>query len=126
MRPYIDSAAKPKVIRRVITESTAKQVTDMMISAVDKAGIAKISGYAIAGKTGSAFIPDFKKGGYTDTLIDSYVGFGPTSDPRFIILFKLDGLNSSQLAALSVVPAFRDLAQFILNYYGVAPDRIQN
>ncbi len=126
MRPYINSALAPKVIRKVISESTAKQVTGMMISAVDKAEIAKISGFTIAGKTGTAFIPDFKNGGYTDKVIDSYVGFGPTDNPRFIALIKIDGLDSSQLAALSVVPAFRDLAQFILNYYGVAPDRITN
>jgi len=124
MRPYVNASLAPEVIRRVLSADTAKQATDMMISAVDKAGVAKINGYTIAGKTGSAFIPDFKHGGYTDTLIDSYVGFGPTSDPRFIVLIKLDGLDSSQLAALSVVPAFRDLASFILNYYGVEPDRL--
>jgi len=124
MRPYLDLSAKPEVIRRVISESTARQVTDMMISAVDKAGVAKVKGFTIAGKTGTAFIPDFKRGGYTDKVIDSYVGFGPTSDPRFIILIKLNGLASSQLAALNVVPAFHDLAQFILNYYNIPPDRL--
>lgn len=124
MRPYVNASLEPEVIRRVLGADAAKQATEMMISAVDKAGVAKINGYTIAGKTGSAFIPDFKHGGYTDTLIDSYVGFGPTSDPRFIVLIKLDGLDSSQLAALSVVPAFRDLASFILNYYGVEPDRL--
>lgn len=123
MRPYLDASLHPKIIRRVVKADTAQAVTGMMVSAVDKAGIATISGYSLAGKTGSAYIPDFKKGGYTDKLIDSYAGFGPTSNPRFVILFKVNGLDQSQLAATIIVPAFRDLAQFILNYYGIAPDR---
>jgi cell division protein FtsI (penicillin-binding protein 3) len=124
MRPYLNANLQPTVIRRVISPETAKAVAGMMISAVDKAGAAGIKGYSIAGKTGTAFIPNFQGGGYTDKVIDSYVGFGPASSPKFIILIKLDGLDSSQLAALSVVPAFRELAQYILNYYDIPPDRL--
>ncbi len=124
MRPYINADLEPKTIRRVIKEDTAQAVTQMMISAVDKAGIAAISGYSLAGKTGSAYVPDFEKGGYTNKLIDSYAGFGPTNNPRFVILFKVNGLDESQLAATIIVPAFRELAQFILNYYGIMPDRL--
>jgi cell division protein FtsI/penicillin-binding protein 2 len=124
MRPYLNANLQPTVIRRVISPETAKAVAGMMISAVDKAGAAGIKGYSIAGKTGTAFIPNFQGGGYTDKVIDSYVGFAPASSPKFIILIKLDGLDSSQLAALSVVPAFRELAQYILNYYDIPPDRL--
>ncbi len=124
MRPYVNSALGPKEAGRVISASAAKQVTDMMVSAVDKADVAAIKGYSLAGKTGTAYIPDFKKGGYTDKVVDTYIGFGPTSNPRFIALIKVDGLSDTQLAALTVVPSFRDLAQFILNYYNVPPDRI--
>lgn len=125
MRPYINSTLGPQVIRRVISESAAKQVTNMMISAVDKADVAKINGFTIAGKTGTAFVPDFRQGGYTENVINTYVGFGPTSDPKFIALIKLNEPQGAPVAGLSVVPAFRELAQFILNYYGVAPDRIR-
>jgi len=99
-------------------------VAGMMISAVDKAGVATIKGYSLAGKTGSAFIPDLVHGGYTDKLIDSYIGFGPTSNPRFIALIRLNTLPSTALAAESVVPAWRMLAQYIINYYNIPPDRI--
>lgn len=123
-RPYVDAGMKPQTIRRVISESTAKKVSAMMVSAVDKAEKARIPGYSIAGKTGTAQVPDFKKGGYTEKVIDSYVGYGPTKDPRFVILFKLDEPEGSPLAGTTVVPAFKDLAQFILNYYNVPPDRL--
>ncbi|OGZ00264.1 MAG: hypothetical protein A2945_04525 [Candidatus Liptonbacteria bacterium RIFCSPLOWO2_01_FULL_52_25] len=124
MRPYVNAEFSSEAIRRVVSEDTAKKVVKMMVSAVDKAEVAAISGYSVAGKTGTAFIPDFKNGGYTDRVIDSYVGFGPTSDPKFIVLIKLDNLDSSVLAATSIVPAFRELAQYILNYYNIQPDRI--
>ena len=124
MRPYVNAALSPQPIRRVISESTAAQVAKMMVSAVDKAGVASIEGYSLAGKTGSAFIPDLVHGGYTDKLIDSYVGFGPTSNPRFVALIRLNTLPSSALAAESVVPAFRELSQYIVNYYNIPPDRL--
>ncbi len=124
MRPYINNALKPKSLGTIISSSTAKLVTQMMISAVDKAGVAKFSGYSIAGKTGTAYIPDPKTKGYSDKVTNTYIGFGPATNPRFIALIKLDDPEGAPVAALTVVPAFRELAQFILNYYNVPPDRL--
>ena len=124
MRPYVNAALSPMVIRRAISTSTAEQVMGMMISAVDKAQVANIEGYSLAGKTGTAFIPNLVRGGYTDSVIDSYVGFGPTSHPRFIALIKIDTLPSTALAAQSVVPAFKELSQYLINYYNIPPDRL--
>ncbi|MEK7181406.1 MAG: penicillin-binding protein 2 [Patescibacteria group bacterium] len=127
MRPYINNTIEPIEIRRVISANSAKLVTDMMISAVDKAGVGHIKGYSLAGKTGTAQIPDFKKGGYVpNEVIDTYIGFGPTTDSKFVILIKLDEPEGAPLAGVTVVPAFRDLAQFIINYYNIPPDRINS
>lgn len=125
MRPLTTADESPEVARRVISESTAKKVTGMMVSAVDKAELAKIPGYSVAGKTGTAQVPDFKKGGYTKDVINTYAGFAPASNPRFTILIKLDKPKGAPLAGMTVVPAFRDLAEFLLNYYSVPPDRIE-
>lgn len=124
MRPYIGADRSPEVVRQVISPATARQVTAMMVKAVDKAGVAKIKGYSIAGKTGTAQVPD-TKGGYSNKVINTYVGFGPATDPRFIILLKLDEPEGTPLAGVTVVPAFRELAQFILNYYHLPPDRLE-
>jgi len=124
MRPYVNSELGPKEIRSVISSDTAKKVTQMMVSAVDKAQVGRVNGYSIAGKTGTAQIPDFNNGGYTDKVINTYIGFGPTADPKFVILIKLNEPAGAPLAGLTVVPAFRELAQFILNYYNIPPDRI--
>src|SRR5579871_4662123 len=109
MRPYVNAALQPKAIRRVISSSTAEQVTAMMVAAVDNAKIANIDGYSLAGKTGSAYIPDLNHGGYTNKLIDSYIGFGPTVRPQFVALIRVNTLPDTSLAAASVVPAFREL-----------------
>ena len=124
MKPYVNTAESPKKIRNVIKKESARKISNMMLSAVDKAKIAAISGYTVAGKTGTAFLPDFQNGGYTDKVVNTYVGFAPINEPRFTILFKLDEPANAPLAGTTVVPAFHDLAQFILNYYNVPPDRL--
>ena len=74
----------------------------------------------------TAFIPDFQRGGYTDQVINTYVGFAPAYDPKFTILIKLEKPQGAPLAGQTVVPAFKELAEFILNYYNVGPDEISN
>ncbi len=123
MRPYLNAAKKPEVIRRVISSSTAAQVSQMMVDAVDLAQVAEINGYSMAGKTGSAFVPNPKGGGYLNELDDSYVGFGPTSNPKFVAFIRLNGVSVNSLAAETVVPAWNQIAQWIVNYYDIPPDR---
>jgi cell division protein FtsI/penicillin-binding protein 2 len=125
MKPLLIADEKPEVIRRVISEDTAKKVGAMMVSAVHKNIIAEIPDYEVAGKTGTAYIPNFKTGGYTDEVIHSYAGFAPASNPRFTILMKLEKPRAL-LAGETVVPAFKELTQFILNYYNIAPDGLGN
>lgn len=122
MRPTVLAANQPEETRQVITADTARAVTAMMENALAKAKVGAIDKYRLAGKTGTAQVPDFKRGGYTADVINSYVGFGPVSDPRFVIMVKLDKPAGAPLAGQTVVPAFRELAQFILNYYNIAPD----
>jgi len=126
MRPYLNAAQKPQEIRRVLSTSTAATVSQMMVDAVDLAQVANVNGYALAGKTGSAFVPNPAGGGYLNMLNDSYVGFGPVSNPRFVAFIRLNTLPVTSLAAQSVVPAFKRLSQFLINYYNIAPDRPTN
>lgn len=126
MKPYVNADSKPARVGRVISEETSRKVVDMMVSSVNKNEIARINGYTVAGKTGTAQIPDFGHNGYTDDVINTYVGFAPAYDPKFAILVKLNKPAGAPLAGLTVVPAFRELAQFILNYYHVPPDNVKN
>lgn len=119
MRPFITEETSPTIVRRVVSGETATKVTGMMESAVEKAKIAAIQNFRIAGKTGTAFIPE--RGKYSDELIQTFVGFFPVSDPKATILIKLDKPNAP-LAGMTVVPAFRELAAFVINHYNIPPD----
>lgn len=123
MRPYMSAKEKPYVMHRVVSGNTASEVAQMMESAVNKAKVAAISGYGVAGKTGTAQIPDLKHGGYLESYIHTYIGFAPTTDPKFTVLLKLDRPEAA-VAALTVVPAFRELAQYLLSYYNIPPDKL--
>ena len=123
LRPYLNADLKPYIFKRVISEDTAKKVIQMMKSAVDQNKIAAIPQFQIAGKTGTAQIPDLIHGGYEDQYIHTFIGILPASRPEYVILVKLVKPKSA-LAGLSVVPAFKQLASFVLNYENVAPDNI--
>ncbi len=127
MQPLILVGEKPKVVRQVISEKTADTITNMMMGVVKKNKVADIQNYTVAGKTGTAYIPDFVKGGYTDQVIDSFIGFAPASTkqgPKYVILVKLDKPEGSPVATITVGPAFHELMQFVLNYYHIAPDAL--
>ncbi len=124
MRPSI-TQTEPYARRTVITKETARSITEMMVSAVDTAQVARISGYSVAGKTGTAQIPDFSSGGYSDDVVNTYVGYAPAYNPKFTILIKLERPKGTPLAGQTVVPAFRDFAEFILHYLQIPPDRPQ-
>ncbi|OGZ76766.1 MAG: hypothetical protein A3I87_02590 [Candidatus Staskawiczbacteria bacterium RIFCSPLOWO2_02_FULL_39_8] len=115
---------KPDISGPVISEKTASEVTAMLINVVDRGfgDVAKINGYYLAGKTGTAQVPfKDKKGYYPDKTIQSFIGFGPALNPQFLILVKLDNPKVPK-SALSAAPIFRKLAQYIINYWQIPPD----
>lgn len=133
LRPYVvekiifsdgkEEITKSKKIRRVISSDTASRLTAMLVSVVEN-GYGKKAGvpnYLIAGKTGTAQIPDFETGGYTDETIHSFGGFFPAYDAQFAVLVKIDKVKGINFAADSVAPVFSQIAEYILNYYEIAP-----
>jgi len=124
MKPFIITDTKPHEVRRVLTKEAADQTTAIMVSAVEKARVARIPHFTVAGKTGTAQAVDFVRGGYTKDVINTYTGFFPASKPKITILIKLDKPKGAPLAGTTVVPAFRELAEFIIDYYGIPPDNL--
>lgn len=108
----------------VISEAAASQTTLMMISTIENgfSGRAKIPGYLIAGKTGTAQVPyEEKRGYYPDRTVQSFVGFAPALEPKFLILVKLYN-PQTRSAEYSAVPIFRQLAKYIIDYWQIPPD----
>jgi cell division protein FtsI/penicillin-binding protein 2 len=110
---------------QVISPETSKKLVDMLIKVVENGSgqSASVAGYTIAGKTGTAQIPDLKNGGYLIENIHTFIGFAPAHDPKFIALIKLDKPKEVRFAESTVVPVFSDLAKFIFSYLQIPPDK---
>ncbi|MBU4298426.1 penicillin-binding protein 2 [Patescibacteria group bacterium] len=128
MKPYIVelTEVRPQSIpeETIISQKTASQLTAMLVNVVENGygKKAKVPGYYIAGKTGTAQVPYENKRGYEpDKTIQSFVGFGPAFEPKFLILIKLDN-PKTRTAEYSAAPIFGDLAKYIIDYLEIPPD----
>jgi cell division protein FtsI/penicillin-binding protein 2 len=113
-------------MRRVIQPAAAEAVTDMMISVVEEGSpAARVPGYTVAGKTGTAQVAI--QGGYHPTAtIHSFVGFVPAEDPAFVALVKLDEPKAYPWADGTAAPTFARLALELLPVLRVPPEGIAN
>ena len=120
----------PEAGQRVLTPQETSILTFMLTSATTGQGTginARIPGFPVAGKTGTAQKIDDKSGGYKkDAYISSFAGFVPAHDPRFVIYIAVDepknGYYGSQVAA----PVFSKVAQFAVRKKGLAPILIED
>jgi len=110
---------------QIISSETSAKLINMLVNVVENGSgrRAQIKGYTVAGKTGTAQVPDLKNGGYLDEYIHTFVGFAPAYDPKFIALIKLDDPKGVRFAESTTVPVFHDLAQFIFSYLAIPPDK---
>lgn len=119
---------KPAVVRRVISEETADVVADMLQGVVaDGTGkTARVEGYRVAGKTGSAQKASTTGRGYlSGRFIASFVGFLPVSDPRVVILVAVDEPKGTHWGATVAAPVFQPVAREAMWRLKVAPDAHQ-
>ena len=101
--------------RKVITPEAAKNITKMMIEAVDRgeAKRAKPKGLTVAGKTGTAQIPI--EGHYDPTkTIASFVGFFPADNPQYTMLVTLREPQTSQWGSETAAPLWFNIAKQLL------------
>jgi cell division protein FtsI/penicillin-binding protein 2 len=117
--------------RQVVSPETAQTLAKMLVSVVDNGfgKPAKILGYSICGKTGTAEMSwstlGINKRGYSDATTQSFIGWFPADNPKFLILVKM--INpQAKTAEYSVIPVFHDLAQYAAYLYQVPPDRPVN
>lgn len=111
----------------VISSRTASQLKAMLVSVVENGfgKKARIPGYYIAGKTGTAQVPlsalGINQRGYSNKTIQSFIGFGPAFNPQFVILVKLYN-PQAKTAEQSAVPLFQEMAKYIIDYWQIPPD----
>ncbi len=113
----------PTPLRRIIKESTSKQITAMLVDGV-KYGFARdgsVPGYTIAGKTGTSQIPSkwwYEPDGPGHT-ITSFGWYAPANNPKFVLIVRVDRPRNSQWSESSASPLFAEIAKYLLEYYKV-------
>ncbi|WP_257954820.1 penicillin-binding transpeptidase domain-containing protein [Nocardioides sp. B-3] len=106
---------------RVVSEKAAKQTAKMMERVVDPdAGVApraRVPGYLVAGKTGTA--QRVVDGVYGDSTTVSFGGFAPADDPRFTVYVVLHAPKVDGGGGSIAGPAFSKIMGYALSRYGV-------
>ena len=135
MRPYIvdefihadgtHEQTKPQVVGQPISPRASRLISGMLVSVVENGHgkRAGVPGYWVAGKTGTAQVAGPGGAYLKDVNIGSFAGFAPASDPKFVMLVKLDHPRDVEWAESSAAPLFGEMASFLLSYYQVPPER---
>jgi cell division protein FtsI (penicillin-binding protein 3) len=116
---------EPTVLSQAVSRETANQLNTMAITAVQReTQTAHVEGYTIAGKTGTAEIPE--NGVYlSDATIGSFIGWLPADDPELLILVKLDRMTSSQWGSMTAAPVFAQLVSELVVLLNIPPDSVR-
>ena len=107
----------------IIEPEVADRVLTMMREAV-KGGTgtqARLPGYVVAGKTGTAQRPGPRGGYEAGAYVASFVGVVPVPSPRIAILVIVDRPRGVYFGGDVAAPAFREIAQQVLWYLRVPP-----
>lgn len=119
------SAVREPAGRRVISESAAASVREMLrgvLAAGGTASEASIEGYDLAGKTGTANKVDADTGEYSDTrYVASFMGFAPASHPELLVSVVVDEPQGAIYGGQVAAPAFQKIVAFALPYLGIRP-----
>jgi cell division protein FtsI (penicillin-binding protein 3) len=110
---------------RIIDESAARKVRSMMETVVSSEGtarLAEITGYRVAGKTGTA--RKAVHGGYSTRRYQAvFAGMVPASNPRFVMVVIVDEPQGPQYyGGLVAAPVFARVMADALRLYDVPPD----
>jgi cell division protein FtsI (penicillin-binding protein 3) len=116
---------QPRVVRKVIAQDVAQVVSRMMEATTEDGGTAvkaRVPGFRVAGKTGTAQKVDAVTGGYsTDKRIASFVGFVPAEAPRMVMLVTIDEPKGQVYGGLVAAPVFSRIAAQALQYLKATP-----
>lgn len=117
-------SVEPKVIRQVISDKTAAQVTQMMVYAAQSGEAQWVysKDHTVAAKTGTSQIPADDGGYQEDATIATFIGFSPPENPQFLMLVKLTEPQSSPWAAETAAPLWYKIAEKLFLSLNIPPD----
>ncbi|BAS27712.1 penicillin-binding transpeptidase domain-containing protein [Limnochorda pilosa] len=116
----LERAFEPEPVRRVISPETAQTFVDIMRGVVTEGSgaPAEMAGYPVAGKTGTAQIPE--GGRYSDKAVASFLGIVPYDRPELVGLVMLYNLKVyPRWGGTNAAPVFKAIMEPALEYLGV-------
>jgi len=113
--------------KQVIKKETSEEISRMLVNVVDESYKSiKMEHYSIAAKTGTAQIArPAKEGGgyYSDKYLHSFFGYLPAYNPKFLVFLYTVEPKNVNFASQTLTGPFHDIANFLINYYEIPPDR---
>ena len=108
----------PMEVRQVLTPHIAKQMTEILVGVVEEGSgrRARVEGYRVAGKTGTAQKAEKGGKGYLGREIMSFMGFLPADNPMVSIIVMLDEPTGERFSGRIVGPAFQKIATQTMQY----------
>ena len=115
---------EPTVVRKVISSTTAKKMRNIMQYVVDEGGggNARIAGYRVGGKTGTANKIDAGTGKYGKYYYSSFIGMAPMDDPQISILLIVDSPKGAYYGSIVAAPIAKEILTNALRYLNVTPE----
>jgi cell division protein FtsI (penicillin-binding protein 3)/stage V sporulation protein D (sporulation-specific penicillin-binding protein) len=128
MKPHLtaqigDRVIRPAAGRRIVSAAVARQLRGMLSDVVaDGTGTeARIPGYVVAGKTGTAQKALPNGGGYSKVnYVASFIGMVPARDPQLVVAVVVDEPHPYWGGTVAA-PAFRQIAGYALQRLEIAP-----
>lgn len=114
----------PKVVRQTVSKETAAEMREIMEFVVAKggAGTAKVKGYKVGGKTGTAQKPKGNgKKGYSNETFSSFIGMAPMDDPQVAILVIADNPKGVKYGSQTAAPGAKSILEDTLRYLDLQP-----
>lgn len=113
---------------RVLSEKITRQMLDMLATVVEVGGTgykARVPGYRIAGKTGTAYIAG-RRGYNRNNYTASFVGMAPFADPRFVVAVVLTKPDKKRhFGGSASGPIFAKIMEGVLRLYNVPLDKVE-
>jgi stage V sporulation protein D (sporulation-specific penicillin-binding protein) len=132
MKPYVVSkitdkdnkvtlSNSPELLRKVISQDVSDRMRGMLTYVIDwpygTGRLAKIEGYKIGGKTGTAQqgVREDEKYAY------SFIGYLTEEDPQVAVLISINQPQGKEIANPSAVPYFKEFMLSLIKYKGIKP-----
>ena len=113
-----------EVVRQVVSEETAGEICDIMEFVVEEGGggTAKVDGYRIGCKTGTANKINDAGTGYSSDTYSSCIAMAPIDDPQVAVLVIVDSPKGVHYGSVTAAPGVQQILSDTLRYLNVSPD----